>query len=41
MYHVTPKRIAAPCNISGLVPYLKALTVATGLLVVWAGLCAI
>jgi hypothetical protein len=41
MYHVTPKRIAAPLNIFGLVPYLKVLTILTGLLVVWAGLCAI
>jgi hypothetical protein len=38
----TDQRIVAPIGfISGLAPYLKALTLVSGLLVVWVGLCAI
>jgi hypothetical protein len=41
MSDIIPEQTASPINPTGLGPYLKALTLATGLLAVWAGLCAI
>jgi hypothetical protein len=41
MSDMIPEQAASLANPIGLRPYLKALTLATGLLVVWVGLCAI
>jgi len=40
MSHITRKRIATQTAPAGVVPYLKVLTLASALLVVWAELCA-
>ena len=40
-HDLIPERTAAPTKPADVTPYLKALTLLTGLLAVWAGLCAI
>jgi hypothetical protein len=39
-HSIIPERTAVPTKPAGVTPYLKALTLVTGLLAVWAGLCA-
>jgi hypothetical protein len=41
MSDMMPEQAVSLANPPGMGPYLKALTLATGLLAVWAGLCAI
>ena len=41
MTDIVRERAAASTNLASVAPYLKALTLASGLLAVWVGLCAI
>jgi hypothetical protein len=41
MANTSPKRNRAQTTTLGLTPYIKALSLATGLMLVWFGLCAI
>ena len=41
MHDIAQKRMANRISRAGIAPHLTALMIATGLLVVWAGLCGI